>query len=83
MAMSVAIGGALGECVLDDVRFASKTDIASCNLDVRFTPKSGHCWATARCPLSANSGHSRSLGERGNGGFRDLLAPLLNEVTAV
>ena len=24
-----------------------------------------------------------SLGERGNGGFRDLLAPLLNEVTAV
>src|SRR5262249_61794688 len=30
-----------------------------------------------------NSGHSQNLGERGNGGFRDFLAPLLDEVTAV
>src|SRR3974377_2160019 len=33
--------------------------------------------------VKVKSGHSRSLGERGNGGFRDLLAPLLDEVTAV
>jgi hypothetical protein len=26
-----------------DVRFGSKADIAPRNLDVRFTPKSGHC----------------------------------------
>ena len=25
---------------------------------VRFTPKSGYCWATVGCPLSAKSGHS-------------------------
>src|SRR5262245_3323130 len=35
------------------------------------------------CPLYRESGHSRSLGERGNGGLRDLPAPLLDEVTAV
>jgi hypothetical protein len=27
--------------------------------DVRFTPKSGHCSARQRCPLSAKSGHPR------------------------
>jgi hypothetical protein len=26
--------------------------------DVRFTPESGHCRVTARCPLCAKSGHS-------------------------
>src|SRR5262249_36220320 len=35
------------------------------------------------CPLWARSGHWRSLSERGNGGFSDLVAPLLDEVTAV
>src|SRR6516162_8770294 len=35
------------------------------------------------CPLWAKCGHLRSLGERGNGGFRDLLAPLLDEVTTI
>ena len=26
-----------------NVRFGSKVDIARCQADVRFTPKSGHC----------------------------------------
>jgi len=36
-----------------------KADIAPCNLDVRFTPKSGHCRATVGRPLCAKSGHMR------------------------
>src|SRR3974390_2459909 len=32
---------------------------------------------------TASHGLLRSLGERGNGGFRDLLAPLLDEVTTI
>jgi hypothetical protein len=39
------------------VRFGSKADIASVKLDVRFTPKSGHCRATGACPLCAKRGH--------------------------
>src|SRR5215510_7737335 len=66
-----------------DVRFGSKADIRTAKSHVRFIPKSGHLQCTRPCPLWANSGHARSLGERGNGGFRDLLAPLLDEVTAV
>ena len=50
---------------------------------VRYSSESGHMQRTRQCPLRARSGHSRSLGERGNGGFRDLLAPLLEEVAAV
>ena len=30
------------------------------NLDVRFTPKSGHREARSECLLSAKSGHSRT-----------------------
>src|SRR5262249_56407960 len=50
---------------------------------VRFAPQSGPGVPICVSPLCANTGHSRSLGERGNGGFRDFLAPLLDEVTAV
>jgi hypothetical protein len=34
-------------------------DIEAPLIDVRFTPKSGHCRATVRCPLCAISGHMR------------------------
>src|SRR6516225_11155179 len=35
----------------------SKADIARCQVDVRFTPKSGHCLRRPACPLTANSGN--------------------------
>ena len=31
--------------------------MAASNLDVRFTPESGHVRCKQECPLSANSGH--------------------------
>jgi hypothetical protein len=31
------------QSVAADVRFGPKADIGACPLDVRFTPKSGHC----------------------------------------
>ena len=40
-----------------NVRFGSKADIELHPRHVRFTPKSGHCRVTARCPLCANSRH--------------------------
>src|SRR6516165_6885831 len=41
-----------------NVRFGSKADIARCQADVRFTPKSGHWFRMLGCSLSAKSGHS-------------------------
>jgi hypothetical protein len=41
-----------------DVRFGSKADMAKCETNVRFTPKSGHALSTLGCPLSAKSRHS-------------------------
>jgi hypothetical protein len=41
------------------VRFGSKADMTACNLNVRFTPESGHRLSLPGCPLCANSG-SRS-----------------------
>jgi len=43
-----------------NVRFGSQADMAVPNLDVCFTPKSGHVQRTSRCPLSAISGHRQS-----------------------
>ena len=43
--------------LLDDVRFGSKADIEVLPPDVRFTPKSEHCFGDTQCPLCANSGH--------------------------
>jgi hypothetical protein len=45
-----------------DVRFGSLADMAALNIDVRFTPASGHFAQRAACPLSANSGHSYKKG---------------------
>src|SRR5262249_6580289 len=53
--------------------------------------KSGHRSRSASCPVLSPKadigtkprGASPSLGERGNGGLRDLLAPLLNPVTTI
>jgi hypothetical protein len=39
------------------VRFGSKADIARCQADVRFTPKSGHRLSLPGCPLC----HRRTL----------------------
>ena len=39
------------------VRFGSKADIARGQLNVRFTPNSGHWISAARCPLCAKSRH--------------------------
>jgi hypothetical protein len=50
-----------------DVRFGSKADIALGPRHVRFTPKSGHCWAALGCPLSAKSGHQFGLECNGPG----------------
>src|SRR5262249_46697921 len=43
---------------LSNVRFGSKVDIAQCETNVRFTPKSGHWLSVSGCPLCAKSGHS-------------------------
>jgi hypothetical protein len=45
-----------------DVRFGSKADIARHQLNVRFTPKSGHPAAPLGCALCANSGHLHLAG---------------------
>jgi hypothetical protein len=37
------------------VRFGSKADMAACPINVRFTPKSGHCRTTLGCPLWVKS----------------------------
>ena len=42
------------------VRFGSKADMCSAKRHVRFTPNSGHLRCIRRCPLCANSGHSRN-----------------------
>jgi len=34
-----------------NVRFGSKAEVKTFYFDVRFTPKSGHCWAPSWCPL--------------------------------
>jgi hypothetical protein len=39
-----------------DFRFGSKADMGLSLIDVRFTPKSGHCSTPVECPLCANSG---------------------------
>ena len=41
-----------------DVRKGSKADVTLLNIDVRFSPESGHCRAQLECLLWANSGHS-------------------------
>jgi len=43
-----------------NVRFGSKADICSAQVDVRFTPNSGHVRCNSQCPLCANSGHPRN-----------------------
>ena len=43
------------------VRFGSKADMCSARRHVRFAPESGHLQCNSVCPLSANSGHARSL----------------------
>jgi hypothetical protein len=48
-----------------NVRFGSKADIGSPPVDVRFTPKSGHCETSSSRPLCATNGlthrHKRSI----------------------
>ena len=39
-----------------DVRFGSKAEVKALNIDVRFTPESGHHSDIERCLLSAKSG---------------------------
>src|SRR6516165_12632145 len=51
----------------------------ACTAKINFDDECKRTFATK----SAKCGHLRSLGERGNGGFRDLLAPLLDEVTTI
>jgi hypothetical protein len=41
-----------------NVRSASAADIGERPINVRFTPKSGHCGARLACPLCAKSGHN-------------------------
>ena len=55
----VEIGATIGDRrngARGSVRFGSKADIAECETNVRFTPKSRHCGATLACPLCARSG---------------------------
>jgi len=42
---------------LPHVRFGSKADMGPHQLNVRFTPKSGHWNSATQCLLCANSGH--------------------------
>jgi hypothetical protein len=46
-----------GNARVSDVRFGSKADICGAQVDVRFTPKSGHVQCNEECPLCAKSGH--------------------------
>ena len=55
----VEIGATIGDRrngARGSVRFGSNADIARCQADVRFTPKSGHWNPVAACPLYAKSG---------------------------
>ena len=56
------------------VRFGSKADIARDQLNVRFTPKSGHRNSLTECPLCANSGlmHCSNLDPRHWAGAREV-----------
>ena len=54
----LTVHGAARQIWINDVRFGSKADIARCQADVRFTPKSRHRRALSPCPLCAKSGHS-------------------------
>jgi hypothetical protein len=51
--------------VAGDVRFGSKADIGLAQVDVRFTPESGHCSAQSQCPLCAKSGLMHCPDEHG------------------
>jgi len=44
-----------------DVRFGLKADIAALQIDVRFTPKSGHRSARRQCPLCAKMRHEQVM----------------------
>src|SRR6476620_8242370 len=44
-----------------NVRFGSKVDMTTSNLDVRFTPESGHCSGEQTCLLRSRSGHNDLL----------------------
>src|SRR5271169_809467 len=44
-----------GQCLL-----GSLAEVKALNIDVRFTPNSGHYSDIAPCPLSAKSGHAES-----------------------
>jgi hypothetical protein len=44
---------------MPDVRFGSLAEVKASNIDVRFTPESGHLQRTHPCPLWANSGLMR------------------------
>jgi hypothetical protein len=44
-----------------NVRFGSKADVTLLNLDVRFTPESGHSRTRSGCLLWAISGHQFGL----------------------
>ena len=60
-----------------NVRFGSKADIEARPLDVRFTPKSGHCLARLECPLCANRRHMQCSKQPVNlGTFRQVLGSL-------
>jgi hypothetical protein len=52
-----ATGGQITGRLARKVRFGSKADMAASDLDVRFTPESGHVRRNVGCPLRANSGH--------------------------
>jgi hypothetical protein len=48
----------LGKLIVSaDVAFGSKAEVKAFNIDVRFTPESGHDPDIVRCPLCARSRH--------------------------
>jgi len=47
--------------VADQCRFGSKADVTVLNVDVRFTPESGHRSAVWKCPFWATNRHSATV----------------------
>jgi hypothetical protein len=51
------MGFALQKSSTAHVSYGSQAEVKAFHINVRFTPKSGHCRATVGCPLCAKSGH--------------------------
>src|SRR5271169_3988640 len=59
--------GKIRRCCVDRLKSPSKADISRSHCDVRFTPKSRHCWATVGCPRKYFDHDGCALAAKGTG----------------